>query len=123
MIPNKAQWKNWSLPSKYTALGLLVGILSLGATVYFSSPSVSNADEYISLQGEYELVSLGVHEINYGANFRSKPVLKFLGGEYGGISNPEGFKILEQRTDGFTFEVSGALTGGTTIIWEVTGNR
>jgi hypothetical protein len=29
MIPNKAQWKKWSLPSKYSAIGIVIGILSL----------------------------------------------------------------------------------------------
>ncbi|MES9834740.1 MAG: hypothetical protein ABW139_21110 [Candidatus Thiodiazotropha sp. DIVDIV] len=32
MIPRKQQWKNWSLPSKLTAIGTLVGVL--GFTAY-----------------------------------------------------------------------------------------
>lgn len=31
MIPTKNQWNNWSLPSKLTAIGTLVGILSFAA--------------------------------------------------------------------------------------------
>ena len=30
MIPSREQWTNWSLPSKLTAIGALVGVLSLG---------------------------------------------------------------------------------------------
>jgi len=30
MIPSRSQWKQWSLPSKLTAIGTLVGALSLG---------------------------------------------------------------------------------------------
>jgi hypothetical protein len=37
MWPSKAQWDRWSLPSKLTAIGTLVGIISLlfGLVVYF----------------------------------------------------------------------------------------
>lgn len=30
MFPTKRQWKSWSLPSKLTAIGTLVGVISLG---------------------------------------------------------------------------------------------
>ncbi len=29
MIPTKAQWRKWSLPSKYSAIGIFIGIISL----------------------------------------------------------------------------------------------
>ena len=29
LIPTKAQWEKWSLPSKYSAIGILIGIISL----------------------------------------------------------------------------------------------
>ncbi len=49
MIPTKKQWKSWSLPSKLTAIGTLVGILSFGAylfeKVYGLSSSFSTAVE------------------------------------------------------------------------------
>ena len=37
LIPSKTQWKNWKLPSKLTAIGVFVGILSLVLTfiIYF----------------------------------------------------------------------------------------
>jgi hypothetical protein len=123
LIPSKSKWKSWSLPSKYSAIGLFVGLLSLGIAVYGLYPIFSASDSLSSIKGEYELVNLGAHEINYGVIFKSKPSLKFHGGKFGGISNADKFEILEQRNDGFTFEVSGALTGGTTIIWEATGER
>lgn len=34
MTPTKKQWKQWSLPSKYTAIGLVITVLSLG--LYFN---------------------------------------------------------------------------------------
>lgn len=34
LIPEKAQWKSWSLPSKLTAIGTLIGVLSL--SLYFA---------------------------------------------------------------------------------------
>lgn len=38
--PSKKQWKSWTLPSKYTAIGLLVGIVALlfFAVGHFSRP-------------------------------------------------------------------------------------
>lgn len=33
LIPSRGQWKQWSLPSKLTAIGALVGVLSLGLYV------------------------------------------------------------------------------------------
>lgn len=30
LIPSRSQWKDWSLPNKLTAIGTLVGVLSLG---------------------------------------------------------------------------------------------
>jgi hypothetical protein len=38
MIPNRRQWNQWSLPSKYTTVGLVLGVMSLliGVTPWFS---------------------------------------------------------------------------------------
>ena len=33
LLPTKRQWKNWSLPSKLTAIGAYAGILALVLTV------------------------------------------------------------------------------------------
>ena len=30
MIPNKKQWAAWTLPSKYSALGVIFGLISIG---------------------------------------------------------------------------------------------
>lgn len=121
MIPSKSQWKSWSLPSKYSAIGLIVGVLSLlVALVYPISPNHENRKV---IEGEYTLRTLGVHEINYGYSFKSKPILEFLGGKYGGISNPDRFEILSQSNSGFVIKVGGALTSGTSIRWRATGEN
>lgn len=36
LIPTKAQWREWSLPSKLTCIGAYLGALSLAVTVMFS---------------------------------------------------------------------------------------
>lgn len=36
LIPTKAQWREWSLPSKLTCIGAYLGALSLAVTVIFS---------------------------------------------------------------------------------------
>jgi len=41
LIPNAKQWKNWTLPSKLTAIGTLVGVLSFGAYVVEKGYGVS----------------------------------------------------------------------------------
>ena len=121
MLPTRKQWKKWSLPSKYTALGLLIAVVCLGFAIYSSVQPKSKSDGIEVISGEIVITSLGEHEINYGVNFLSKPKLEFWGGKYGGIENPNRFEITEQRTDGFKFIVGGALTSGTTIIWQATG--
>ena len=123
MIPTKSQWKNWSLPSKYSGFGVLIGLISLFLGGYALVPSEIPTDKLSIVKGEYILTNLGTHEINYGIVFKSKPSLSFHGGKIGGIENPETFEILEQRKGGFTFRVGGALTVGTTIIWQVSGER
>lgn len=123
MIPSKTQWKSWTLPSKYTAASFLVGLLALIVTLYTLLPLSENIDGIETVQGEYTLAELGTHEINYGVTFKSKPSIKLIGGEFGGIASAERFEILEQRRNGFTIKVGGALTSGTTIIWQATGER
>ncbi len=34
LIPSRKQWNSWSLPSKYTAIGTLVAVLSLSPQLY-----------------------------------------------------------------------------------------
>jgi len=40
--PSRKQWKQWTLPSKHTSLGLAVGIVSLLVTIYSVWPTHSN---------------------------------------------------------------------------------
>ena len=121
MIPSKSQWKSWSLPSKYTAIGLIVGLLSLLLDLPYPISSSQQGPKVI--EGEYTLINLGVHEINYGYSFKSKPKLEFLGGSYGGITNPEMFEIVSQSNAGFVIKISGALTSGASIKWRATGEN
>ena len=45
LIPSNKQWNSWSLPSKLTAIGTLVGILSFGSYLVEKGYGVS---EYFS---------------------------------------------------------------------------
>lgn len=59
MLPSHLQWKKWSLISKYTAVGLLVGIASLIITVYllvFSQDSNSYDNRLLEEQNPTKLV-------------------------------------------------------------------
>ncbi|MCB1902299.1 MAG: hypothetical protein KDH16_23630 [Rhodocyclaceae bacterium] len=42
LIPTLSQWRSWSLPSKLTAAGFFVGVISLVITIYPNSPSISS---------------------------------------------------------------------------------
>ena len=47
MIPNRKQWQQWSLPSKYTTIGLLISIISIVVGVALSI-SASNTNQNIT---------------------------------------------------------------------------
>lgn len=115
MLPSIKQWKNWSLPSKYTAIGLVIGVISLALGVTQLTPDTR--EEFTTLSGKYVMTSLGEHEINYGANFVTAPRLEILDG----YDNPDSFEIVSQRPDGFTIKLGGALSVGTLLVWEATG--
>ena len=59
MIPTRRQWKGWSLPSKLTAIGTLVGLISLG--LYLAEKS-------------YDFLGTQTHSINT-ENFQIPPVV------------------------------------------------
>jgi hypothetical protein len=121
MIPSKSQWNSWSLPSKYTAIGLVVGLLSLLIGVFYPLGSTQDGPKII--EGEYQLTNLGLHEINYGYSFKSKPRIEFVGGKNSGIENPDHFEIVSQSKSGFIVKVDGALSGGTSIKWRAIGEK
>jgi hypothetical protein len=121
MIPSKSQWKSWSLPSKYTAASLVVGLFGLFIAIFYPASFFQDSSKII--EGEYELTSLGLHEVNYGYRFKSKPRVEFIDGKNGGIENPERFEIISQSNSGFVVKVDGALSGGTSIKWRASGEN
>jgi len=55
MIPKRKQWKNWSLPSKYAAVGLCISLIALIITIIFqvifppaTKHQVKEVDEKVS---------------------------------------------------------------------------
>ena len=50
LIPSKKQWSNWSLPSKLTAIGCLLGVFSLlfSVVVYFTGTSQESSPGLVS---------------------------------------------------------------------------
>ena len=60
--PDNKKWKNWSLPSKLTAIGALIGILSLGLYIVeksfdifkWASKEVLNPEISVDLNFPYE---------------------------------------------------------------------
>ena len=45
LIPTKEQWRSWSLPSKYAAIGLVLGVVSIALAAWPSTeprPTVGN---------------------------------------------------------------------------------
>ena len=57
------------------------------------------------------LLDFGVSEVFYPQVFKSPPNLKF----GSGVENPDRFKLLEQRKDGFMYEIEYAFTLGTEV--------
>ncbi|MCG8051884.1 MAG: hypothetical protein JAZ15_11790 [Candidatus Thiodiazotropha endolucinida] len=75
MVPSTKQWKNWSLPSKLTAIGTLVGVLSFCAYIVEKGYGVS---KYLFQQDEQ------VEDVNVVVEFNNKelhPVSVFNRGE------------------------------------------
>jgi tetratricopeptide (TPR) repeat protein len=42
LIPNKNQWKRWTRPNKYTAMGLIIGIVSLMFSIIVWATSIND---------------------------------------------------------------------------------
>lgn len=58
MLPNRNQWKNWSLPSKYTAIGTAAGILSI--CLYFLDAGIS----YFASKNNSDLWYVGAWKVD-----------------------------------------------------------
>ncbi|MCG8066377.1 MAG: hypothetical protein JAY84_00825 [Candidatus Thiodiazotropha taylori] len=65
MIPTKQQWRSWSLPSKLTAIGTLVGVIGFSAylvekgygisqTLFDSQPVIEDVSVVVELSNEQE---------------------------------------------------------------------
>ena len=50
MLPKIKQWKNWSLPSKYTTIGLVVSLISLAFTIYALVQCGKHKEEILNIQ-------------------------------------------------------------------------
>jgi len=61
--PNKKQWKNWSLPSKYTFIGFIIGTLALG--LYIGERSYKIWD-WVTQDSQTTAI---ISEINVGLQF------------------------------------------------------
>ncbi|MCG7964822.1 MAG: hypothetical protein N0E54_19130 [Candidatus Thiodiazotropha taylori] len=124
MIPTRKQWQQWSLPSKYTALGLVLGIIGIAIAVFSITyiPNEKRQNGITSLSGEFFVNDLEKYEINYGARFLSKPKLSLykVHGKYRSDAGASVIVIM-QRLDGFTIDVTGLAVGGERLLWEATG--
>lgn len=63
LVPTHKQWQNWSLPSKYSLIGVLIGIIALLVTLFTVLPEPKAT--YKSQKKFYK-------EIAYGLNYFSK---------------------------------------------------
>lgn len=117
MLPTIKQWKNWSLPSKYTAIGLCLTIASLVVALYQGDNVYENSLDLAQFTGTHLITSSGEQEVYYGVEFSTPPKLEIIEGS----TNPDRFSIIKQRNDSFTFVVNGSFTLGTPLVWQVTG--
>jgi hypothetical protein len=93
---------------------LLILAITIGAV------SLAFATKHATLleqSGTLKLMTLGEQEVFYAQPFQSTPNLTFSKGE----DNPEEFRIIEQRSDGFKVKVGGAVTAGTVVEWHAQG--
>jgi len=93
MIPNKKQWKQWSLPSRHTTIGLLVGIISV--FVGFASFFISSdrGSEAIDLKLE---VKEAYNEIQTESKREDQYIKRYLKDRIADIDNVE---ILETNNN------------------------
>src|SRR5687767_9373520 len=58
LIPHKQQWRKWSLPSKFSAIGLLLAVIALPFAwlLYWMGPSVEKQDR--GLQNDQALLGV-----------------------------------------------------------------
>ncbi len=91
MIPNKKQWQQWSLPSKYTTIGLILGVVSIfiGLASFFIS-SGENQDK-INLKDE---VKKAYREIRTDNKRKDKYIERYLKDR---IAEIESIKTLEKN--------------------------
>lgn len=106
------------MPSKYTAIGLLLTVVSLLVAFYPEGKVERIKLDQEKISGKYAITSIGEQDVYFGVEFVSPPKLEITGG----FDNPEGFRVIEQRRDGFKFVIGGAFTSGTELSWHATGH-
>lgn len=97
-------------------MGAIDSILSLFSPSKHAQEQQELSNIFVQ-RGTQIITHLGEYEVFYAKKYKSPPNLT-LGGD---VDNPERIVVLEQRLDGFKFEVKGAVTSGIQIIWEAKG--
>ena len=81
MLPTKKQWKSWGLPSKYTALSLLLGIIGLIITVIAPIVSSDYIVEKMNLGGTEKKV-IHLFPVDFNLNIAQGNIGKDLVGGF-----------------------------------------
>ena len=92
MIPSWTQWKKWSLPSKHTAISLLVGILSLFVGIAAWVFSGDNGETQNNIKNDLKQLIADVNDANRKEDEYVKRYLKERIGEI------EKVEILESNS-------------------------
>ncbi|HCM1426339.1 TPA: hypothetical protein N2909_002618 [Vibrio parahaemolyticus] len=72
LIPNKKQWKSWSLPSKLTLIGTLAGLFSLGFYVIEKGYSFIENTSFFTFTNEVLLEVELVNKTNVSRTFYNR---------------------------------------------------
>ena len=109
-----------------SGLALIMGLISSTTGVwdrFFGSNEAVRSvlqSETVSDKGVCPLNEFGVHEVNYSQPFAEPPNLVLAEGK----NVPENFSLIEQRTDGFRYEVKYTFNAtASQIPWKATGKR
>jgi hypothetical protein len=121
--------KRWilSLVSSAKVWGFLITVVTLVASITvpeirsligLDDDSENQILNGMAMQnGKFKLLEFGVSEVFYPQPFDSPPNLQFAEG----AENPGRFHVLEQRADGFKYEIEYAFSLGSEVEWEATG--
>ena len=118
--------KKRTLGNRPTLVGIIVAVL--GICAMFFVPEVrellgldGNSEDTIvgsiTQEGTFKVLEFGAHDIYYPRPFSLPPNLSF--GDY--VTNPGHFRVVEQRADGFRYEVESSFTRGVEVSWKAVG--